>query len=457
MPGAGASIPPRVSRVRAFFESRDMTRDPVAVFAKHSHDLGDTFVYYFGGVKKAIVTQCPLVLKHVLKDNYKNYHKSDIQVKRMGQFLGPGLLTSHGDYWLKQRQLIQKGLRRDKLVSLASTMHDALDDGLARFDQAVQRGPVDLCEQVRALTFRMVTRSLLSTGLKDEEADLIDRAITAIQDFMVRQIVRPYLAPWFALSGETRKHDTMRRQGEAILRDHISRRRRDPNGHDDILQTLLDARYDDGSVGMTDEQVLNESMQLLIAAHETSSTALSWAIYLLCRHPEHLARATAEFETVLGDAPMTFADVHALEFNNQVLDEALRLYPPFWMVDRKALTDDRAGDVAIPKGTTVIAFIFGAHHAPEHWERPSLFDPARFTGANKDKQPDYAYLPFGAGPRGCLGGNYAQLQMLMILSEILRNYQFTLANGSEVATRPRIILRPQAGIPMTFRRSKNND
>ena len=153
---------------------------------------------------------------------------------------------------------------------------------------------------------------------------------------------------------------------------------------------------------------------------------------------------------MLGDGPLSFGDVPKLEFATQVIQEALRLYPPFWMVDRMAVADDRAGDIAIPRGSTVIVFVYGAHHAPRSWQSPESFDPERFTKANEKQQTPFTYLPFGAGPRGCIGGNYAMLQILMILSQLLRTYDFELIPGQVIEARPMVILRPKHGIRMTF-------
>ena len=153
---------------------------------------------------------------------------------------------------------------------------------------------------------------------------------------------------------------------------------------------------------------------------------------------------------MLGEAPLTYSDVPKFEFAAQVIQEALRLYPPFWMVDRTALADDRAGDLDIPGGTTVVVFIYGAHHSPHYWENPEIFDPERFTKANEKLHRPFTYLPFGAGPRGCIGGNYAMLQILMILSVLLRKYDFELAPGQTIEARPMVILRPKHGIRMMF-------
>jgi cytochrome P450 len=240
----------------------------------------------------------------------------------------------------------------------------------------------------------------------------------------------------------------MRTRADAILLEYIRKRRNEPPGND-LLQTLMDARYSDGK-GMSDELILSESMQLLVAGHETSSNALSWLFYLLSSRPDCLERVRQEFNCLLGEAPLSHTDVPKFEFVTQVIQEGLRLYPPFWMIDRMAVTDDHVGDLDIPRGSTVIVYVYGAHHAPRYWQNPENFDTERFTKANEKLRRPFTFLPFGAGPRGCIGGNYAMLQILMILSDLLRRYDFQLAPGQIVEARPMVILRPKHGIRMTF-------
>jgi cytochrome P450 len=439
---------PVVSRLRSFADSRRMALNPVQVLSKYTELLGDTFRFYFGGVREAIVTTNPVVIQHVLKTNSENYQKSEIQVKRMGHFLGKGLLTSHGEVWRTQRRLIQKGFDRKQLDILSSLMQDSLAESLRDFDRQARMGPVDIYPQLMKITFEMVGRSLFGAHLKDEDIHLISRTIATVQEFLVRQTIQPYLNPWFGVSGELRRHEEMRTRADAILLDYIQQRRQEAPGHD-LLQILLDARYSDGQ-GMPDELVLSESMQLLVAGHETSSNALSWLLYLLSSRPDCLERLRQEFESVLGGAPLGYSDVPKFEFAAQVIQEALRLYPPFWMVDRMALSDDRVGDLAIPRGSTVVVFIYGVHHSPQYWPNPESFDPERFSKANEKLRTPFTHLPFGAGPRGCIGGNYATLQILMILSVLLRKYDFQLASGQAIEARPMVILRPKHGIRMTF-------
>jgi cytochrome P450 len=366
----------------------------------------------------------------------------------MGHFLGKGLLTTHGEAWRTQRRLIQKGFDRKQLEALSSIMQDSLAESLRDFDRQVSAGRVDIYPHLMKMTFAMVARSLFGARLKDEDINLVSQTISTVQEFIVRQTLQPYLNPWFAVSGELRRHEEMRGRADGVLLEYIRRRRNQAPGHD-LLQTLMDARYSDGQ-GMSDELVLSESMQLLVAGHETSSNALSWLLYLLSSRPDCVERIRQEFASVLGDSPLSFADVSKFQFATQVIQEALRLYPPFWMIDRMAVADDRAGDIVIPRGSTVIVFVYGAHHAPRYWQSPESFNPERFTKANEKLQTPFTYLPFGGGPRGCIGGNYAMLQILMILSELLRTYDFQLSPGQTIEARPMVILRPKHGIRMSF-------
>ena len=425
-----------------------MAHNPVRVLTKYSELHGDTFRFYFGGVKEAIVTLNPVVIQHVLKTNSENYHKSEIQKKRMGHFLGKGLLTTEGEAWRTQRRLIQTGFERKQLEVLSSIMQDSLTDSLRDFDKQALRGPVDIYPLMMKITFAMVAKSLFGARLKEEDIDLISTAISTVQEFMVRQTIQPYLNPWFAVSGELRRHWELRSGAFDVLRQYLLRRRKEAPGHD-LLQILMDARYSDGH-GMDDELILSESMQLLVAGHETSSNALSWLLYLLSSRPDCIERVRQEFDSILGDRSLSYTDVPKFEFTTQVILEALRLYPPFWMVDRMALADDHAGDIDIPRGSTVVVFIYGAHHSPQYWKNPETFDEQRFSKAKEKLHTPFAHLPFGAGPRGCIGGNYAMLQMLMILSVLLRKYDFSLVPGQTIEARPMVILRPEHGIRMTF-------
>src|ERR1700745_2212527 len=232
---------PVVSRFRCFADSRAMFRNPVHVLSNYTENFGDSFRIYLGGLKEAIITIDPAIIQHVLKTNWENYQKSEIQVKRMGHFLGKGLLTTHGEAWRTQRRLIQKGFDRTQLDALSSIMQDSLAESLRDFDRQARRGPVDIYPQLMKITFAMVARSLFGARLKDEDIDLVSHTICTVQEFIVRQTLQPYLNPWFAVSGELRKHEEMRTRADAVLMSYIKQRRNQEDGKD-WLETLLDAR-----------------------------------------------------------------------------------------------------------------------------------------------------------------------------------------------------------------------
>ena len=188
----------------------------------------------------------------------------------------------------------------------------------------------------------------------------------------------------------------------------------------------------------------------MVAGNETSSEALSWTLYLLAKHPEYIGQNREEIHSVLGEAPPDIRSLHQLELTMRVADEAMRLYPSFWMFDRLALADDVVQGVSVPAGSMLSIYIYGAHRNPAVWDEPERFNPARFEKENRKNRPAFAHMPFGGGPRKCIGANMAVIQILLVLVAIVRRYDFSLAEASEVGIRPMFILRPEGPIRMNF-------
>ncbi len=441
---------PHVHRARALLDSRDMSRDAVAVFERYRARLGPTFTVHFGGVKPAVVTSDPVVVEHVLRGNRGNYEKSHIQTERMVEFQGKGLVNIHGDPWLRQRRLLAQGFKSGHLTRLLPVQQGVLDELLRDFDREARRGPVDVHEQMVRFTLRLVGRAIFGRSMRDEELQQIGDTISTIQAFILRQIVQPYRIPWFRLSGQTARHQRLRRDAEAIALRHIQARRAEGVGDTDLLRILLEEPYHDVGVPMGEPLALIESLQLLVAGNETSSNALTWILYLLARHPEHIEAIRDEVHAVIGDGPMDFASLHQLEYTARVLDEALRLYPPFWMIDRIALADDEVAGVRVPAGTMVIPYIYGTHRNPAHWTDVERFDPRRFERERAAERHPFAYIPFGAGPRICLGSNMAMMQMLLIVATFVRRYDFRMASDAPVDIQPMMLLRPRGAVAMHF-------
>jgi cytochrome P450 len=448
-----AVLPPQIPRALSFLDSKRMSDNPVQVFSKYTKQLGDTYSFHFGGVKNAIVTSSPEIIQHVLLKNYTNYQKSEIQVKRLGHFLGPGLLTSHGEYWLTQRRLIQEGFKKDKLVSYTKIMDQVVLEAIDDIDKRKENDPIDIASFMKDLTFKMVMRTLFSNSLAENDLKKIGVTISVVQQFILRTIVQPYLNPWFKISGELRKFENMVKESDKIIMGIVKNRRNSKDAQADMLQTLLDAKYKETGTGMTDEQIQMESMQLIVAGHETTSTALTWILYLLTQHPDCFKKVRDEINT-LGDEGFDMNKFHKLEYTTQVVEESLRLYPSFWMIDRVSMKDDEANGYFIPKNTMVLVFIYGVQHSAKYWEEPEKFNPDRFSKQQAKNHLPFTHIPFGGGPRVCIGGNYAMIQMLMILTRLISKYEISLAQSEAAEIGPLIILRPKGKILMNLKRIK---
>ncbi len=441
---------PKISRLESFVDSKDMVKNPIEVIEEYRKKLGPTFTFYFGGMKRTVLSADPEFIKHVLKDNQANYHKSDIQVKRMGEFQGQGLLNSHGDHWLRQRRFLSMGFSRSRLQQLWPLQLEVLNQFMTSFAAEAEKEPVDVRDQMVKFTLRTVGKSLFGRSMQDEELNRLGNAISKIQAFIVRQIVQPYKIPWFRISGKTEQFQNIRREADQIVRDYVQQRRRRRDTEYDLLQQIIETPYKDSGAFMDDEKVIVELLQLLVAGNETSSNTLSWTFYLLAKHPEHLVEMREEIDAAFGDDEVDYEKLHKLNYVIGVLNEAMRLYPPFWMIDRVALDKDEICGVEIPVGTTVVPYIYGVHRNADIWKNPDRFDPTRFIG--KNKRHPFAHIPFGGGPRVCIGQNMAIMQMLLVIVAIVRKYDFKLNSEKTIDMRAMMILRPNGPIRLDFAR-----
>jgi cytochrome P450 len=442
---------PHVHRARAVLDSRDMAKNAIGVFESYRARLGPTFTVHFGGVKPAVVTSDPAIIEHVLKENRDNYIKSHIQVERMVEFQGRGVVNIHGEEWLRQRRLMAQGFKAGHLSKLLPVQNGVVEELFREFDLEAARGPVDVHKQLVRFMLRLVGRAVFGRSMSVAELDQIGDTIETIQRFIMRQVVQPYMIPWFRLSGESERHQRLRRAADAIALRHIQTRRAEGIGETDLLRILLQTPYHDTGEPMPEALAMIESFQLVVAGNETSSNAMTWILYLLARHPEHILAIRDEVNAVIGDDPIDFHKLHSLHRTLRVIDEALRLYPPFWMIDRIALGDDEVAGVRIPKGAMVIPYIYGTHRNPAHWTDVDAFDPSRFEADRVKARHPFAHIPFGGGPRICLGGNLAMMQILLLVATFARRYDFRMATDQPVGIKPMMLLRPGGVVAMHFR------
>ena len=471
------SVVPAVSRWLTLRRSVAMVRNPIPLLTAMLDEHGDTVRMYLGGVRPMWLTRDAGLTQYVLQKNARNYAKSAI-TRSFAHYVGHGLLTNEGADWLRQRRLIQPGFHRQRVAGLSALMQNIIAETLAPLvQQAGQQGgsvEIPALATMTRLTFRIIMRSVFSTNLAEAELERAASLITELQAFFVRQLRQPYLKPWFRLTGRTRYHDQVVAELRALLGGYIVRRQQKQSvaagtanpdsapdsaaGPDDLLQMLLDARYEDSGEPMSAERLLDEALILVIAGHETSANALTWLLRLLAEYPAESAHIQAEADALLGPprragrAP-TFADLPQLGRALNAVQEALRLYPPAWMVDRVALADDEYQGLGIPKGTLFSIYLYALHHDPKSWAAPEAFRPGRFAPAAADAtRHPFAYAPFGGGPRLCIGMQFALTEMQLVVLELLRQFDIEEVPGQPPAELlPLITLRPRQDFQVRLR------
>lgn len=298
------------------------------------------------------------------------------------------------------------------------------------------------------LAFQVVAKSLFSSSDIREKMSRLQHITEANQRMLIKEMRQPYLKWWYRLSGKIDKHLKMAGEGKRLLLDIIEERRRSGLEKDDLLDMLLRARYEDGSP-MPDGQLLDEVLILFTAGHETTANALSFTLFLLAKNPSIQDQVYGEVSKVdFEDSNIDLLQgVMQLQFVKQCIEEALRLYPPAYVIDRVATEDDTFEDILLPKGTMVLMSIYELHRYSNFWERPLEFDPGRFKEADKKDYGDY-YYPFGAGPRICVGNNFAMYEMIIAIAEIVKKYSIS-SDLKNIEINPLISLKPKA-VPLMF-------
>jgi cytochrome P450 len=394
-------------------------------------------------------------VKRILLDNLANYPKSVTYRNNLRPFLGDGLLISEGDFWKRQRRLAQPAFHLRRLKVLAAAMAAAA----ARMSAGWQHGQViDMMAAMNAVTMEIVASTLFGADVSRDIGEVAG-AMAVLQEETGR--VRPtafFDLPEFLVRPRGRRFTEAVATLDRIVNRIIAERRASGETRDDLLSMLLEARDEESGEGMTDRQLRDELVTLFLAGHETTAIALTWTFHLLAQNPAAEAKLQAEVGKVLGtvvsirDAP-SFEDLEHLPYARMVAEEAMRLYPPAYVFSRRAAGDDQLGPFHMPAGAHIVISPYALHRHPDYWPEPDAFKPERFAPEAPADRPKHAYLPFGGGPRICIGNSFAMMEHAIVLAAAVRRWRVESIPGREVRTEPRITLRPRGGLPMrTMRR-----
>ena len=446
---------PQIPRWQIIIHALKNRNVPLSRISNYLYRNEGTMKLHIGGIHPMILTSDPNFIQHILQKNPRKYGKCNRQFDNIKQFWGQGLLTNDGPSWLRQRRLIQPGFHKNRLREVMKLMDQVTDEFLNGLDESIRRQPtIDMHSQMKELTCRIIAHTIFSSHLEEEEFRKFNNHFSRIQSFILKINRQPFFRWWHKISGQNEDHKQLSREINAIFQKHIQERKGRNEASDDLLQMLLDIRYEDTGEGMTNTQLLDEINILFIGGHETSANVLSWAWYLLSKHPTVLEKVIQEVSHVFPDGQITFDGLMQLGYTQQVLEETMRLFPPIWVTTRVATEDDEFNGIAIKKGTNIGTFFYGLHRSPNIWEKPDSFVPERFTKLKKKARHPFAYVPFAGGPRLCIGKQFAMIEMKLVLAKMVKRYHLSLEPNQKVAPVALVNLQPKGGIKMNITQRK---
>ena len=429
-----------------------MRRDPLAFLTRTAREHGDVARFRMGPVELYLVNR-PEWIRDLFVTHASIFHKGR-GLERAKRLLGEGLLTSEDPVHLRQRRMMQPAFHRERIAGYGEAMVEVAE----RVTRDWKDGEVrDAALAMTRLTLAIVGRTLFDADI-EAEADEIGHALTQTLALFGRSVALPYFEILDRLPlPSNRRFARAKARIDATIARLIAERRGAPAGRADLLTLLLAARDTEGDGrGMTDTQVRDEAITIFLAGHETTANALAWTWWLLSGNPQAEARLHAEVDAVLGGRAPTAADLPRLRYAEMVLAESMRLYPPAWIVGRRAMEPYTIGGYGVPKGSIVVACQWVTHRDPRYFPDPERFDPERWTPEAKEARPRFSYFPFGGGPRVCIGEGFAWMEGVLVLAAIARRWRLRPAEDRPVVPAPSITLRPKGGIRMRLERRETS-
>jgi cytochrome P450 len=447
-PATPRKLPPGLPATSWTGSFKDYSRDPLGFLPKMAREYGDIVTMRYYNFRIYFLSH-PDYIEEVLVAQNRKFIKGRI-LRANKRLFGNGLLTSEGQFWLRQRRLAQPAFHRARIASYADTMVRFTDRLLAEWHDGDRR---DIHQEMMRLTLQIVAKTLFDADV-DREARQVGQALESIMELNsdFRKLI---LTPsWLPTPRNIRAAVATRRLDKIIFRV-IGQRRTSGKDAGDLLSMLLAAQDEDGS-RMTDRQLRDEAMTIFLAGHETTANALSWTWVLLAQNPDAEARLHAELDAVLQGRSPSLDDLSHLRYTGHVITESMRLYPPAWGMARVAIEDTEIAGYPIPSGCGVSLAQWVVHRDPRWYDEPDKFRPERWEGDLMKRLHRFAYFPFGGGPRQCIGNSFALMEATLLLATMAQQFSIRLAPGHPVVPMPTITLRPRHGIQATLHRRPSN-
>ena len=430
---------PQVSFFRFLNHANAILKNPLPFHSENFKKLGNIFRLNIGLGKSVLFCRDAGLLQQALQKNQKNYTKSYIQTKDLAKYIGKGLLTSEGEHWQRQRKLIQPAFHKRQLVLLLDTMQQTI---LVELKNIKTGHPADIFPVFNDLAFQTVVKSIFNIAISDSDIASLQNTTEETQKMLVQELRQPFLVWWFNISGKTKKHLDLTQKSRKILKGLVEDRKKSAQNHDDLLDMLLNAKYEDGS-NMEENQLIDEILVLFAAGHETTSNALTFICELLARNPHAQSKILNEVRRIKTESDDIAYWIKNAAYTKLVIEESMRLYPPAYFIDRVNIKEDTFKGMTIPKGSTLLFSVYEIHRHPDFWDNPEDFIPERFLEENTKFSNNY--FPFGAGPRMCIGNNFAMYEMILAVIAVVEQFEI-IEKKSAIQIKPLITLKPQMAI-----------
>ncbi len=428
-------------------------RDPLRCLQDFVAEVGTAYRYRFFLNYWGYVFVHPDHYQQILLDNYNNYTKSPHPTfDLLLPLLGYGLLTNDGESWLRQRRLVQPAFHRQQIQSFASTMTAAAERRFSRWEEAAREEKlVSFDREMMELTFEIAGRTLFSVDLTEESQEF-GEITSELNELFINMAMEPFSLITLRMPFLPRTRRIFRDIGklDQLIYAMIARRREADDPGNDLMGMLLAARDEETGLGMDEKQIRDEVLTLLIAGHETTALLMTWLFYCLGRNPEVEAQLHDEVDRTLNGRLPTFEDIPKLVYTRQVVDETMRVYPPAYALSRAGNSADVVGGYAIRPNSIITLSPYITHRLPEFWRDPDRFDPERFTPANNAARHRFAYIPFGAGPRQCIGNGFALTEGVLLAATIAQRFRLRIPEGYTAELSPQITLHPKGHLPLQF-------
>jgi len=448
--GKGSGVPPGPSPRYPGQYIVEIARNPLAMMVGMQREYGD-IAHWRIGPQHLYLFSHPDLVRDVLVTNQKNFHKSR-GLERARKLLGNGLLTSEGEFHLRQRRLAQPAFHRQRIAAYAGTMADYAGRTTGRWTDGET---LDMHTEMMRLTLGVVSKTLFDADVDSEAAEIGEALTTAFEYFNIAMLPFTELIEKLPIPAVRRFNAARDRLDRTIYR-MIDERRASGEDRGDLLSMLLLGTDTEGDgTGMDDTQLRDEALTIFLAGHETTANALTWTWYLLSQHPEVEKRLHVEIDSALQGRVPAYEDLPALPYTRMVLAESMRLYPPAWGIGRRALESFEVRGFTISARSVVLMSQYIMHRDPRYFPDPERFDPERWTPEAQTGRPKFSYFPFGGGTRICIGEQFAWMEGILLIASIAQQWKMRLEPGHPVEVKPLITLRPKHGMRMRLEKRRN--